>query len=284
MTSETKTLDTIEATTAVLQAELPRLEQHQQTLEKELATVTERLESVRTALTALRVLSAAPVPSSNTEAEDIRAEGNKVADVPSEDVEAEDVTAETEAGAKNVVAPRIPRQAQASIDTAVQAEAPQEQAAAAAPARRTARKASASKAGKQAPAKPKTTRGQTKKAVAVKDTKDTKDTKTAAKPAAKPAVATKATKAATKPVKAKAPKKAAPAAPAVDDSGNLTEMAMKVLATFGDTPVRAREVTKALGRELTPNSINTVRSTLDRLVATSRAHRAGRGLYQAPAN
>ncbi|MCX4797274.1 hypothetical protein OG497_25125 [Streptomyces sp. NBC_01242] len=281
MTSETKTLDTIEATTSVLQAELPRLEQHQQALEKELATVTERLESVRTALTALRVLSAAPVPSSNTEAEDIRAEGNKVADVPSEDVEAEDVTAETEAGAKNVVAPRIPRQAQASIDTAVQAEAPQEQAAAAAPARRTARKASASKAGKQAPAKPKTTRGQAKKAVAVKDTKDTK---TAAKPAAKPAVATKAAKAATKPVKAKAPKKAAPAAPAVDDSGNLTEMAMKVLATFGDTPVRAREVTKALGRELTPNSINTVRSTLDRLVATSRAHRAGRGLYQAPAN
>ncbi|WP_406494470.1 hypothetical protein OG936_11970 [Streptomyces sp. NBC_00846] len=278
MTSETKTLDTIEATTAVLQAELPRLEQHQQTLEKELATVTERLESVRTALTALRVLSAAPVPSSNTEAEDIRAEGNKVADVPAGDVEAEDVTAETAAGAKNVVAPRIPRQAQESIDTAVQAEAPQEQAAAAAPARRTARKAPASKAGKQAPAKPKTTRGQAKKAVAVKDTK------TAAKPAAKPAVAVKATKAATKPAKAKAPKKAAPAAPVVDDSGNLTEMAMKVLATFGDTPVRAREVTKALGRELTPNSINTVRSTLDRLVATSRAHRAGRGLYQAPAN
>ncbi|WP_406381716.1 hypothetical protein [Streptomyces sp. NBC_01618] len=276
MTSETKTLDTIEATTAVLQAELPRLEQHQQTLEKELATVTERLESVRTALTALRVLSTAPVPSSNTEAEDIRAEGTKVADVP-----AGGVTAEAEAGAESVVIARIPHQAQESIDTAVRAEAPQEQAAAAAPARRTARKTSAPKAGKQAPAKPKSTGGQAKKAVAVKDTKDTK---AAAKPAAKPAAAGKTTKAATKPAKAKAPKKAAPAAPAVDDSGSLTELAMKVLAKFGDTPVRAREVTKALGRELTPNSINTVRSTLDRLVATSRAHRAGRGLYQAPAN
>ncbi|MGY3244546.1 Fe2+ or Zn2+ uptake regulation protein [Streptomyces sp. TE4109] len=59
---------------------------------------------------------------------------------------------------------------------------------------------------------------------------------------------------------------------------------MKVLAEAGNKPVRARDVTKALGRELTPNGINTVRSTLDRLVATSRAHRAGRGLYQAPAN
>ncbi|MFG2563635.1 hypothetical protein [Streptomyces sp. NPDC048496] len=249
MTSETNTLGTIDATTALLQAELPRLEQHQQALEKELATVTERLESVRTALTALRALSSAPVPSSNTEARDVKA-----ADVKAQ--------ADAEAEAEGVVAPRIPRQAQESIASAVQAEAPQEQAAAA-PARRTARKASVPKGRKQAPAEPKTERGQAKKAVAAKSTKSA---------------------ATAKPAKAKAPKKAATAAPAVDDSGSLTEMAMKVLSGFGDTPVRARDVTKALGRELTANSINTVRSTLDRLVATSRAHRAGRGLYQAPAN
>ncbi|MGW3658888.1 hypothetical protein ACWD6R_25855 [Streptomyces sp. NPDC005151] len=264
MTSETNALGTIDATTALLQAELPRLEQHQQALEKELATVTERLESMRTALTALRALSSAPVPSSNTEAQDVKA-----ADVKAE--------VDAEAEAESVVAPRIPRQAQESIDSAVQAEAPQEQAAAA-PARRTARKASVPKGRKQAPAKPKTERGQAKKAVAAKS----------AEPAKK-AVAAKGTKSAAtakpaKPAKAKAPKKTDTAAPAVDDSGSLTEMAMKVLSGFGDTPVRAREVTKALGRELTPNSINTVRSTLDRLVATSRAHRAGRGLYQAPAN
>jgi hypothetical protein len=259
MTSETNTLGTIDATTALLQAELPRLEQHQQALEKELATVTERLESVRTALTALRALSSAPVPSSNTEAQDVKAA---------------DVKAEADADAESVVAPRIPQQAKESIDSAVQAEAPQEQAAAA-PARRTARKASVPKGRKQAPAKPKAERGQAKKAVAAKS----------AEPAKK-AVAAKGTKSAApaKPAKAKAPKKAATAAPAVDDSGSLTEMAMKVLSGFGDTPVRARDVTKALGRELTANSINTVRSTLDRLVATSRAHRAGRGLYQAPAN
>ncbi|MYV51766.1 hypothetical protein GT042_04435, partial [Streptomyces sp. SID3212] len=50
----------IDATTALLQAELPRLEEHQQTLEKDLAAVTERLESVRAALSALRALSLAP--------------------------------------------------------------------------------------------------------------------------------------------------------------------------------------------------------------------------------
>jgi hypothetical protein len=261
MTSETNALGTIDATTALLQAELPRLEQHQQALEKELATVTERLESMRTALTALRALSTAPVPSSKTEAREVKA-----ADVKAE--------VDAEAEAESVVAPRIPRQAQESVDSTVQAEAPQEQAAAA-PARRTARKAPAPKGRKQASAKPKTERGQAKKAVAAKSVEP-----------AKKAVAVKGTKSAAtaKPAKAKAPKKAATAVPAVDDSGSLTEMAMKVLSGFGDTPVRAREVTEALGRELTPNSINTVRSTLDRLVATSRAHRAGRGLYQAPAN
>ncbi|MFE5088963.1 hypothetical protein ACFRCI_00845 [Streptomyces sp. NPDC056638] len=270
MTSETNTLDTIDATTALLQAELPRLEQHQQALEKELATVTERLESVRTALTALRSLSTSPVPSSDTEAQDVKAADAKA--------EAEGVKAEAET--ESVAAPRIPQQAQGSIDSAVPAEVPQESAAAA-PARRTARKTSAPKGRKQAPAKPKTERGQAKKAVATKSAKPAK--------AAAPAKATAPAKAAkpakdAKPAKAGASKKAAPAAPVVDDSGSLTEMAMKVLSAFGDTPVRAREVTKALGRELTPNSINTVRSTLDRLVGTSRAHRAGRGLYQAPAN
>ncbi|MFG2560890.1 hypothetical protein [Streptomyces sp. NPDC048496] len=245
MTSETNTQSTVKATTALLQAELPRLEEHQQALEKELATVTERLESVRTALTALQALSTAPPAPAPSLV------GSEPGAVP-----APSANAETE----NVAAPKIPRQAQGGTDSAVEAEAPQEKAAAT-PVRRTARKAPVAKGRKQAPAKQKSEPA--KKAVAAK----------AAKPA-KPV----------KPSKARAPKKAAPAAPAVDDSGSLTEMAMKVLASFGDTPVRARDVTKALGRELTPGSINTVRSTLDRLVGTSRAHRAGRGLYQSPAN
>ncbi|MFE7388743.1 hypothetical protein [Streptomyces sp. NPDC057582] len=256
MTSEANTQGTVDATTSLLQAELPRLEEHQQALEKELATVTERLESVRTALTALQALSTAPPAPAPVLV------GSEPSAVP-----APSANAETET--ENVAAPKIPRQAQGRTDSAVEAEAPQEKAAAT-PARRTARKAPVAKGRKQAPAKQKSEPA--KKAVAAK--------------AAKPAKAVKDAEPAktVKPSKTRAPKKAAPAAPAVDDSGSLTEMAMKVLATFGDTPVRARDVTKALGRELTPGSINTVRSTLDRLVGTSRAHRAGRGLYQAPAN
>ncbi|MDN3293326.1 hypothetical protein QWM81_04535 [Streptomyces ficellus] len=68
----------------------------------------------------------------------------------------------------------------------------------------------------------------------------------------------------------------------VPEAGGLTEQVAAVLARNGDTPLRARDVAKALGRDGSTGAINTVRSTLDRLVATSRAHRAGRGLYQAP--
>lgn len=256
MTSEANTQGTVDATIALLQAELPRLEEHQQALEKELATVTERLESVRTALTALQALSTAPPAPAPALV------GSEPSAVPAP-------SANTETETENVAAPKIPRQAQGRTNYAAEAEAPQEKAAAA-PARRAVRKAPVAKGRKQAPAKQKSEPA--KKAVAAKAAKPAKVVKDA-----EPAKAVK-------PAKVKAPKKAAPAEPAVDDSGSLTEMAMKVLASFGDAPVRARDVTKALGRELTPGSINTVRSTLDRLVGTSRAHRAGRGLYQAPAN
>ncbi|MFI0507753.1 hypothetical protein ACH3WN_33740 [Streptomyces albogriseolus] len=61
--------------------------------------------------------------------------------------------------------------------------------------------------------------------------------------------------------------------------GRLTEQIMEFFATTGGTPVRARDVAAALGRDTDAGSINAVRSTLDRLVGTSRIRRAGRGLY-----
>ncbi|PRH77646.1 hypothetical protein C6N75_19070 [Streptomyces solincola] len=64
--------------------------------------------------------------------------------------------------------------------------------------------------------------------------------------------------------------------------GGLTEQVAAILAAHGGEPMRARDVAALLGRDTSNNAINTVRGTLDRLVATSRAHRAGRGLYQAP--
>ncbi|MET9670977.1 hypothetical protein ABZY19_37510 [Streptomyces sp. NPDC006475] len=68
----------------------------------------------------------------------------------------------------------------------------------------------------------------------------------------------------------------------INDGAGLTEQVLKVLSMSGNRPVRARDIAQALGRDATSGSINAVRSTLDRLVATSRAHRAGRGLYQTP--
>ncbi|GGN48090.1 hypothetical protein GCM10011579_000400 [Streptomyces albiflavescens] len=63
--------------------------------------------------------------------------------------------------------------------------------------------------------------------------------------------------------------------------GKLTEQIMEYFAKVGDVDVRAREVAAALGRDSDSGSINAVRSTLDRLVGTSRVRRTGRGLYRA---
>ncbi|MFC5801914.1 hypothetical protein [Streptomyces formicae] len=77
----------------------------------------------------------------------------------------------------------------------------------------------------------------------------------------------------------------ASAAPTEADSrrtyGKLTEQILEYFATVGNADVRAREVAAALGRDADSGSINAVRSTLDRLVGTSRIRRTGRGLYRA---
>ncbi|MGW1545037.1 hypothetical protein ACWCPM_33315 [Streptomyces sp. NPDC002309] len=63
--------------------------------------------------------------------------------------------------------------------------------------------------------------------------------------------------------------------------GRLTEQILEYFATVGQADVRARDVAAALGRDTDSGSINAVRSTLDRLVGTSRIRRSGRGLYRA---
>ncbi|RDG39993.1 hypothetical protein [Streptomyces corynorhini] len=229
MTSAPTTPSSVEATTALLRSELPELETQQQSLEKELATVTERLESVRTALTALEALSVTPV-------------AQPAADAP-----------EPEVSPAPAPEAQVPAQAAAPAEEASADPVAQPPAAAEEPKRAKRRPAK-----KAAPAKP----------------------AKAAKPAgaAKPAKAAKAAKpaGAAKPAEAK---KAAATSDEDDKSGGLTEQILDVLAASGATPVRAREVAEALGRDATPGSINAVRSTLDRLVGSSRARRAGRGLY-----
>ncbi|MET9375977.1 hypothetical protein ABZX98_17780 [Streptomyces sp. NPDC002992] len=165
--------DSVEATTAQLKAELPYLERRRAALEEDIAAVTLRLESVRTALAALQALSA-------------------VGSAMSPGVEA---------GA-HVPAPR---QAEVGESEEATAKVPSDTAA-------TGRKD----------------------------------------------------------------------APSLSHADGLTDQVVAVLAGKPGTPMRAREVAAVIGRDGSTGAINTVRSTLDRLVATSRAHRAGRGLYQAP--
>ncbi|MET7756696.1 hypothetical protein ABZT27_18620 [Streptomyces sp. NPDC005389] len=214
MPSASTGIHTIDATTAALQEELPQLEQLQQDLEKELAAVSERVLSVRAALTALLALADTPAPRAVQEAKP--------------EAEPEPVTAESAAAVE----------ASATVT-------PDESGSVPAP-----RKATTSRSTRERKAPPRA-RGR-------KERPSAKRPRVTAAPQETPS--------------------------ATQASGGLTEQVAAVLTQSPDSPMRARDVAKALGRDSSPGAINTVRSTLDRLVATSRADRAGRGLYQAPAS
>ncbi|MFF5931574.1 hypothetical protein [Streptomyces hydrogenans] len=206
MSASLTPVQSIDATTAALQEELPQLEQLQLELEKELAAVSERVLSVRTALTALLALAETPAPQA-------------------------------------VLA--TPEAAVVEDQTAVQATTSQETGPVPAP-----RKAGVTRTARERKTTPaKTTGGKERSS------------------AKKPRVTAASRK----------------DAPAAKDSAGFTEQVIAVLARTPETPMRARDVAQALGRDSSAGAVNAVRSTLDRLVATSRAARAGRGLYQAAA-
>ncbi|MEU2157355.1 hypothetical protein ABZ532_20450 [Streptomyces sp. NPDC019396] len=221
MTAEVNATGSVEATTTLLQAELPQLEKQQAALQAELAVVSDRLESVRGALTALSALSATTLPRPRTaESEQVvvaaEQEATETAPAP-----AEEVAAATAAG---------PSEAKPARGSAA-----------------SARKRAASKTvGKQADKR-----------------------RTAKKPAT-------AKTARTKPSPEPEPEERTAA-----DGTGLTDQVLTVLNGQAGTALRARDVAHAIGRDGSAGNINTVRSTLDRLVATSRVHRAGRGLYEA---
>lgn len=234
MTSTSNTTHSVEATTALLQAELPQLEEHQLSLQKELAEVSERLESVRGALSALSVLSATAVPQPRAAEQDSGTPA--AADVPAP------------------ASPAVPEQAAPESAPEVSADEAAPAEPAAAPVRASRKTSAVVKKGKS---------------------KESSSRASTRRPAKKATTA--------KAAKAKPTRRAASAAAAQDANG-LTDQVIAILSRRADTPLRARDVAQELGRDDSAGSINTVRSTLDRLVATSRAHRAGRGLYQAPAN
>jgi hypothetical protein len=201
MTSASGNPNSVEATTTLLQAELPRLESHQQALEKELAAVTERLESVRSALTALQALSVAP-----------------------------HVLQAAEQAGQEDAAPRSGK------------------AAARTPERKGAQE-KAAEADTEAPASAGRKRDRKRPASTAKKSAAGRGDRT-------------------------------PAQEKAEHPSGLTQQVLDVLSAADGGTVRAREVAKELGRDGSPGDINAVRSTLDRLVATSRADRAGRGLYR----
>ncbi|MYZ37995.1 MULTISPECIES: hypothetical protein [unclassified Streptomyces] len=245
MTSVTGTPGSIEATTALLLSELPRLEAQQQTLENELAAVTERLGSVRAALTALQALSAAPhVPEPAVSPEAVAESGTEHGAPAEEPVE--------QPAEESAATAAIEETAEDTADT-TGAENDAE--------------AAAGDDAKSTPVQHKVPRARASRKTPAEAPKERKR-RTAKKTV--PATADDTTADA-----------AADAAGADQPAGGLTEQILAVLAGSADTPVRARDVAQALGRDESPGSINAVRSTLDRLVGSSRAHRAGRGLYQA---
>ncbi|WP_432076804.1 hypothetical protein [Streptomyces wuyuanensis] len=108
---------------------------------------------------------------------------------------------------------------------------------------------------------------------------------TVAPPSAATDVAPKPTPRGRRPKRRRGAEEAAAKAAANTDRrsgyGRLTEQILEYFATVGDADVRARDVAAALGRDTDSGTINAVRSTLDRLVGSSRIHRVGRGLYRA---
>ncbi|MFF2305547.1 hypothetical protein ACFVVP_23895 [Streptomyces sp. NPDC058128] len=236
MPSTSTGIPSFDATTAALEAELPQLEQLQQDLEKELAAVSDRVLSVRAALTALLALADTPAPRAVQEQVQVQ--------VQEADPEPKSEPEQPQAPAQAQAQAQAQAESEAAVEAAPETVTPEESGSVPAP-----RKATASRSTRERKAPPRARRGKERPS------------------AKKPRVA---------PTPQQTPS-------ATQGSTGLTEQVAAVLTQSPDSPMRARDVAKALGRDSSTGAINTVRSTLDRLVATSRADRAGRGLYQAPA-
>ncbi|MCD2469214.1 hypothetical protein MBT42_37435 [Streptomyces sp. MBT42] len=236
MPSTSTGIPSFDATTAALEAELPQLEQLQQDLEKELAAVSDRVLSVRAALTALLALAETPAPRAVQEQVQVQVQVQEADPKPKPKSEPEPAQTQTQT--------QTQAESEAAVEAASETVTPEESGSVPAP-----RKATASRSTRERKAPPRARRG--------------KERPSAKKPRVTPTP------------------QETPSA--TQGSTGLTEQVAAVLTQSPDSPMRARDVAKALGRDSSTGAINTVRSTLDRLVATSRADRAGRGLYQAPA-
>lgn len=246
MPSTSTGIPSFDATTAALEAELPQLEQLQQDLEKELAAVSDRVLSVRAALTALLALAETPAPCTVQEQVRVQVQVQEAAPEPKPKSDPEpksDLKPKPKQKSKSEQEP-AQAESEAAVEAAPETVTSEESGSVPAP-----RKATASRSTRERKAPPRARRG--------KERPSAKKSRVTPTPQQTPS--------------------------ATQGSTGLTEQVAAVLTQSPDSPMRARDVAKALGRDSSTGAINTVRSTLDRLVATSRADRAGRGLYQAPA-
>ncbi|MFE6854648.1 hypothetical protein ACFVDH_28115 [Streptomyces sp. NPDC057674] len=244
MPSTSTGIPSFDATTAALEAELPQLEQLQQDLEKELAAVSDRVLSVRAALTALLALADTAAPRAVQEQVQVQVQVQVQEADPEPKPKSKPKSEQEPKSEQKQAQAQAQAESEAAVEAAPETVTPEESGSVPAP-----RKATASRSTRERKAPPRARRG--------------KERPSAKKPRVTPAP------------------QQTPSA--TQGSTGLTEQVAAVLTQSPDSPMRARDVAKALGRDSSTGAINTVRSTLDRLVATSRADRAGRGLYQAPA-
>jgi hypothetical protein len=257
----TTTLSSIASTIEVLQTELPQLQGRKQELEKELASVTERLEAGQVALNSLQALVGAPVPSADP-------------------VSALPVSALPESALpeENADIAAVQPQPQPAVEDQASAHQPE-----AVPAPRQASESKprqGAKAGK-ATAEPKKARKTEKPQQATGRAGKSTGASTSAKATSVKAASAKTASAKTasaKATSAKATSEKTASEKQVRTPG-LSQSIVAVLAK-SKSPLRAGEVNQALGRENTNGSVNSVRTALERLTANRDVRRVGRGLYQ----
>ncbi|MEU4588065.1 type IV toxin-antitoxin system AbiEi family antitoxin domain-containing protein [Kitasatospora aureofaciens] len=235
-------------TIAQLEAELPGIEARRRRLEDELTASVARENAVRGAIEGLRALTELVASQDMTPVGGARAEADAIVGVRPQQLAAE-IEAALERGGQPA------EEGALGTDTVTKT------------AKKAARKKAAGK--KAAPAK----KTAAKKTV-VKKTTD----------GARPAEAKKTTAAkGAGPVRSGAEPPTAKRGTAASAPGRRTTGATadSVLAVLADAqgPLRAREVTARLGIEESADTVNAVRTALDRLAKAGRAQRPGRGLY-----
>ncbi|WP_158714189.1 type IV toxin-antitoxin system AbiEi family antitoxin domain-containing protein [Kitasatospora aureofaciens] len=232
-----------------MEAELPGIEARRRRLEDELTDVVARENAVRGAIESLRALAEPSTSPDTAPAGNTRAEANAIAgDRPQK------IAAEAEAGPDRGAEPAK----KTTTRTATTTKTAKKTTAKKTPAKKTTVK-------KAAPAK---------KAAAKKATEGAR-TRTAAKKTAA-ARATEPVRTSDEPTLEKS-ETVAPA-PRRRTTGATSEGVLGVLAG-AQGPLRAREVIARLGLEESADTVNAVRTMLERLAKAGRAQRPGRGLY-----